>query len=84
MSILFIHKISYQYIEVPIACFEGGGVSTNKSNLKLIISEHLDFLIEKFPTSIKYFKRNSIQVKRYIKSFPRWKRIFYELNFYFN
>jgi len=84
MSILFIHKISYQYIEVPIACFEGGGVSTKKSNLKLIINEHLDFLIENFPTSIKYFKRNSIQVKRYIKSFPRWKRIFYKLNFYFN
>jgi hypothetical protein len=84
MSIIFIHKISYQYIEVPIAYFEGGGGSTKKSNLKLIINEHLDFLNEKFPTSLQYFKRNSIQVKRYIKSYPRWKRIFYYINFYFN
>jgi glycosyltransferase involved in cell wall biosynthesis len=84
MSILFIHKISYKYIEIPIACFEGGGVSTKKSNLKLILHEHLDFLIEKFPTSLKYFKRNSIQVQRYIKTFPRWKRIYYYIKFYFN
>lgn len=84
MSMLFIHKISYKYIEVPISCFEGGGVSTKKSNLKLIINEHLDFLIEKFPSSINYFKMNSIQVQRYIKSFPRWKRIFYYIKFYFN
>jgi glycosyltransferase involved in cell wall biosynthesis len=83
MSILFIHKISYKYLNVPIACFEGEGVSSKKSNLKLIINEHLDFLNEKFPTYVKYFKRNSIQVQRYINSFPRWKRLFYFIKFYF-
>jgi glycosyltransferase involved in cell wall biosynthesis len=73
------HNASHIHINEPLVIFDARGISSNKKNVASIIIEHRDFLKNNFPEFINYFNKNSVQIKRYLKTISRWKRPFYKL-----
>jgi glycosyltransferase involved in cell wall biosynthesis len=79
MEALFIHNASFKHIPNIISSYEGGGISSLSSNTKLIISEQIDYISNRFPSSLTYFYLNSPYVKRYLRQKPRIVRWFFRL-----
>jgi hypothetical protein len=73
------YNASYFHIPEPLIIFDAGGISSIKKNVPSVIIEHRFFLKHNFPEWLHYFNKNSDQIKRYLKTVPRWKRPFYKL-----
>ena len=76
MIAIFKYNINYKHIPQPISIFEGGGVSSKKENISIIINEYFKFLRIHFKRDIKIFKSNNYIFKKYLRNKPRHIRWF--------
>lgn len=76
MEALFFHNATYKHIDIKVSFFDGNGMSQCFKNTQLIISEQMDYINQRFPEFLNYYKRNSPYVRRYFRQMPRWKRFF--------
>ena len=76
MEALFFHNATYKHIDSTVSFFDGSGMSQNHENTKLIISEQLDYITQRFPSYVRYYKLNSPYVKKHFRRIPRWQRFF--------
>ncbi len=76
MIAIFKFNINYKYIGQPISIFEGGGVSSKKENIPLIINEYFHFLKTHFRGDLEFFKSNNYIYKKFLRNKPRHIRWF--------
>jgi hypothetical protein len=76
MIAIFKFNINYKYIAQPISIFEGGGASSKKENIPLIINEYFKFMRIHFKDDLEFFKSNNYLYKKYLRITPRHIRWF--------
>ena len=81
MESIFFYNATYEYVDVTAINFDASGISNQNKYLQTIISEQLDYISKKFPSKIDLYKTNSPYVKKYFRSMPRWKKIFFKFIF---
>ncbi len=79
MEALFYHNATYKYIPHVISVYEGGGLSSLSNLTNLILWEQMDYIKNRFPNSINYYKSNSPYVKKYLRQKSRILRWFYKI-----
>lgn len=79
MEALFYHNATYKYIPYVISAYEGGGLSSLSTSTNLILWEQVDYIKQRFPNSINYYKSNSPYVKKYLRQKSRIFRWFYRI-----
>ncbi len=76
MIAIFKYNINYKYIAQPISFFEGGGESSKKENIPLVINEYFHFLRTHFRGDLEFFKSNNYIYKKFLRTTPRHIRWF--------
>jgi glycosyltransferase involved in cell wall biosynthesis len=76
MIAIFKYDVNYLYIDKPISIYEGGGESSKKENILLIINEYFKFLRIHFKENLYFFKSNNYLYKKYLRTTPRHIRWF--------
>lgn len=79
MLAIFRYKASYKYIDLTICSFEGGGLSSSKSTIPTIIKEQRAFIKINFNEHLKFYNQNSTQIKRFLRTKPRYIRWYYKV-----
>lgn len=74
MQALFQQSASYGMIEAPVVLFDKSGISSQYAYTRKIIIEQLNYIAEKHPAYVSFYKMNSPYVKKYFRGIPRWKR----------
>ena len=74
MEALFDQSATYGMIDSPVVLFDKSGISSQYAYTRKIITEQLDYIAQRYPAYVGYYKMNSPYVKKYFRGIPRWKR----------